>query len=136
MKEWFLPAFATFIFWGLWSFIPKLTTRYISPRSAIVYEAAAGIVVAVVVLYLLGFQPETHPIGITLGLITGLLGFLGALAYLLAVSRGQVSLVVSLTALYPILSILLALVVLHEPITLKQGTGMFLALAAMVLIAT
>ncbi len=44
MKEWILPTVATFICWGLWSFIPKITTKYIDPKSAIIYEVVGGIV--------------------------------------------------------------------------------------------
>ena len=43
MKEWILPTVGTFICWGLWSFIPKITTKYIDPKSAIVYEVIGGI---------------------------------------------------------------------------------------------
>jgi transporter family protein len=77
-----------------------------------------------------------HPKGVALGITTGLLGFLGALFFLLAVSAGPVSLIVSLTALYPVISILLAVFILQEPITLKQGLGISFALVAMLLVAS
>jgi transporter family protein len=136
MREWILPAIGTFIFWGVWGFIPKLTTKYIDSKSAVVYEVIGGILVAVILLYILNFRPESHPRGIVLAMVTGVVGFLGSLTFLIAASRGQISLVVSLTALYPALSILLAIVILNEPITLKQGMGIFLALIAMLLVAT
>ena len=136
MKEWVFPALGTFIFWGFWGFIPKLTTKYISPKSAIVYEVVGGFLVAIMVLYSLNFRPEMNPKGFALAITTGVFGFLGALCYLLAVSKGPVSLVVTLTALYPVLSILLAVIILNEPITLKQGVGILLALGAMLLIVT
>ena len=136
MKEWVLPAFGTFIFWGFWGFIPKLTTKYISPKSAIVYEVLGGFLVAIMVMYSMNFRPEMNPKGLALAITTGVFGFLGAFCYLLAVSKGPVSLVVTLTALYPVLSILLAVIIFNEPITLKQGAGILLALGAMLLIAT
>lgn len=136
MKEWVLPTCGAFIVWGLWSFIPKITVRYISPKSAVVYEVLGGILVAIMVLYSLNFRPDIHPKGVALGIITGLLGFLGALFFLFAVSHGPVSLIVTLTALYPVISILLAIVILHEPITLKQGVGIIFALTAMFLVAS
>jgi transporter family protein len=42
MKAWRLPTAGTFFCWGLWSFIPKITTRYIDPKSAIIYEVIGG----------------------------------------------------------------------------------------------
>jgi transporter family protein len=136
VREWIVPALGTFIFWGLWGFIPKLTTKYVNPMSAIVYEAIGGILIAVLALCLLRFHPDTHSGGIVLAVAAGVVGFLGAITYLIAVSKGQISLVVSFTALYPALSILLAVIVLNEPITLKQGLGILLALIAMLLVAT
>ena len=135
MRDWILPAIGTFFFWGLYGFIPKITIRHISPMSAIVYSALGGIPVAIFALILLNFRPEAHPRGILLALITGAIGTLGALGFILAVSKGQVSLVVSFTALYPALTILLAVVLLHESLTLRQGIGVVMALIAMVLVA-
>jgi transporter family protein len=134
MRLWVLPAFGAFIVWGLWGFLPKITVRYISPKSALVYEILGGTLVAIVVLYTLNFRLDIHPKGMALGITTGILGFLGALFFLLAVAEGPLSLIAILTALSPVMSILLAILVLNEPITLKQGVGIILALAAILLI--
>ncbi|MFQ5944453.1 MAG: EamA family transporter [Anaerolineales bacterium] len=135
MKEWTLPAFGAFFVWGLWSFIPKITVKYISARSAVIYEVLGGIIVAAIVLYSVHFRPDVHPKGVALGITTGVLGFLGALFFLVAVSKGPVSLIATLTALYPVISILLAILVLNEPITLKQGVGIVFGLVAMFLVS-
>ena len=44
--------------------------------------------------------------------------------------------IVTLTALYPIITIALAAVLLKEPVTLKQGFGMVLAVLSIILLAT
>ncbi len=135
MKAWIFPATATIIFWGLFGFIPKITTRYISPTSAIIYGAFAGIPVALIILAIMRFQLDTEPRGVILAGITGVLGLLGALGYLVAVSRGPVSLISPITALYPALTILLAMVFLGETLVLRQWVGVGMALAAVLLIA-
>ncbi len=135
MKAWIFPATATIIFWGLFGFIPKITTRYISPTSAIVYGAFAGIPVALIILAIMRFQLDTEPRGVILAGITGVLGMLGALGYLVAVSRGPVSLISPITALYPAVTILLAMVFLGETLVLRQWVGVGMALAAVLLIA-
>ena len=61
MKAWFLPAFLTLIFWGIWGFIPKLTTRYIDPMNAVVFEVAGAMLFGLLMLFFLKFHPETHP---------------------------------------------------------------------------
>ena len=135
MKSWFDPAILTLIFFGMWGFFPKITTRYIEPKSALVYEVAGGALVGLSVLVWLSFKPQVHPVGTFLGVITGIFGFVGALFFLYAVSRGNASIVVTLSALYPLVVILLSRIFLDEPITLKQGIGIALALISMVLFA-
>lgn len=136
MKEWLLPTLGTFILWGFWSFIPKITTKYISPRSAIVYEVIGGMIIGIVVLVSLKFKPDLHPKGVILAISTGALGLGGALCFLYAASKGPITLVAMLSALYPIVAIMLAMVFLGEMISIKQAVGVALGLLAMLLIAT
>ena len=136
MKEWLLPTFGTIVFWGLWGFIPKITTKYISPKSAIVFETLGGIILGIVILISLKFKPDIHPKGVLLAVLTGLLGFAGALCFLYAALKGPISLIAVLSALSPIITVVLAMFFLNETITLKQGLGIVLGLGAVVLIAT
>jgi transporter family protein len=103
---------------------------YISPLSAVVFEVLGGMIVGACVLFFIGFRPEMDPRGVGLAMITGTLGFLGALCYLIAIRKGKVSVIVTLTALYPIVSILLAHFILHESITIKQVIGIIFACLA------
>ena len=135
MKEWILPTFGAFMCWGLWSFIPKITTRYLEPKSAIVYEVLGGVLLAAIAVFVLNVRPDIHPQGIALAITTGMLGFLGAFCFLVAVSKGPVTIVATLSALYPIVSIMLAVVVLHETLSLRQCAGIALALLSVILVA-
>ena len=136
MKEWVLPTVGTFICWGLWSFIPKITTKYIDPRSAIIFEVIGGIVLSLIVLSVTNFRLEVHPKGIAWAGMAGLVGFVGALCFLFAVSRGPVSIIAPLSALYPILSVTLAIIFLNETVTIKQGLGIIFAVLAVILVST
>lgn len=64
MKEWLFPTFGTFVLWGLWSFIPKIITKYISPKSAIIFEVIGGMIIGIIVLVSLKFKPDLHPKGV------------------------------------------------------------------------
>jgi transporter family protein len=132
MKSWFLFSLITIILWGSWGFLPKLTTRYIGPKSAILYQVFGAVIVGIVALVVVRFKPETHPRGIFLGVITGMAGLFGAMAFLYAMSRGKASVVVTMTALYPLIVIFLSYFFLHEPITVKQCIGIILALSAII----
>jgi transporter family protein len=69
-------------------------------------------------------------------LISGILNALGAWALFAAMkSGGKASIVAPLTALYPLVVVLLVPFVLHEAITLLQGVGVVCALTAVVLLS-
>lgn len=130
MNTWIVPAFVTLICWGLWGFIPKLTTRYIGPMSAMVYETIGALIVGSVVLVLLEFRPDVHPKGIGLAITTGVLGLTGALGFLFAVKSGKVSVVAMFTALSPVITVALGYLLLKEPVTAKEWMGIVSAFIA------
>ena len=136
MSNWILPTIVTFICWGIWGFIPKITTQYISPMSAIIYETIGAGIMGFVVLTLIGFRPEIHAKGIGLAIATGVLGMTGALGFLFAVKSGKVSIVAMFTAMSPVITILLAYFLLKEPITLREGLGLLFAFTAIYFFTT
>jgi len=136
MNDWFIFAILALLTWGLWGFFPKLATNYINPKSSLIYMALGTVIVGIIVLFLVGFKPEIHTKGITFAILAGIAGGLGALFFLFAVSRGKLSVVVTTSALYPLVTIILASIILKEPITLKQGIGILFALVAMILFSS
>ena len=133
MKTWILPALGTLVCWGFWAFIPKLTTRYISPMSAVVYESLGALMMGAVVLALLDFRPDANAKGIILALATGMLGMAGGLGFLFAVRSGKVAVVAMFTSLSPLITIALGYLLLNETITLKEGLGILSAFIAIFL---
>ncbi|MBN1755666.1 EamA family transporter [bacterium] len=133
MSNWFIYTLVVLFMWGLWGFFPKLATNYLDPRSAMVFGAMGSLVIALGVASTIGFKVQVHPKGILFAVLTGVCGSLGALFFLIAVSKSKATLVVTSTSLYPLITILLAFIFLNETITLKQGLGMFFALIALLL---
>ncbi len=136
MREWVIPSLGVFVAWGIWGFLPKLTVRYLPPRDAVIYEILGGVLLAVILMVLYGPRLQTDWRGVALSAITGLVGFVGALLYLRAVVNGPVSLVTTISALYPVLVIAMAYFVLGETINLRQGVGVGMAMVAIYLIAS
>ena len=136
MNEWLIFTLAALLMWGLWGFFPKLSIGFLSPKSALVFEMVGAMIVGVVVLAILGFKLEFSSQGAIFAILTGIAGACGALFFLYAISKGSLSVTVTLTAIYPLISVILAFLILNEPITLKQGIGMVLALVAMAMLAS
>jgi bacterial/archaeal transporter family protein len=134
--NWLIYALCSTVLYGCWGFFSKLATNHINSYSVLIYETLGTVLVALFVLVRLEFKPQVEAWGIFYALLIGIFGVLATLFFLLAVSQGQASVVITLTALYPVVSIVLAAVILRESITLRQGMGIALAIAAMLLCST
>jgi drug/metabolite transporter (DMT)-like permease len=73
---------------------------------------------------------------VTLAVVCGVMDMLANALYLLAAQQGPLSLVVTLSSLYPASTVLLARIILSERLNRWQLTGVGCALAAVVLIVT
>ncbi len=136
IESWFVLTLMTLVLWGLWGFFTRLSTKYVDPKSALIYEVIGTVIVGVTVMALAGFKPQLHPRGALFGILTGVVVTLGSVTFLYAVSQGKTAVVVTVSALYPVVTLALAFAFLHEPITFKQVMGIIAALIAIVLFAT
>lgn len=133
MNSWFFHALVAVTLYGLWGFFPKLAVGFMPPRSVLIWQAAGVVAVALLTFAVNGFRVEAPPRGILFATLAGASGMAGTLFYIIAASRGRISLVVSLTALYPVFTLALAAWFLREPLSLRQMAGMLLAMVAVVL---
>ncbi|MCI0354450.1 MAG: DMT family transporter [Acidobacteria bacterium] len=106
---------------GLW---PLIAARVVS----VAFFSLAGLVARERLL------PRRESMWIVIG--GGALDMLANILYLLAVRRGLLSIVATLTALYPASTIILARIVLGERLRLLQLAGVACAVAAIVLIVS
>lgn len=68
-------------------------------------------------------------------ILAGILGSLGYVFFIKALERGKASIVIPLTALYPAITVVFALLLLKEKITVLQALGIVLALVATILMS-
>ncbi len=130
VAPWFWFAIVTLVSWGVVGMLQKLSTNYISAESSLIW---------LVVGYLL-LEPLLYPgrsvlhysrWNLAWAVISGTLNALGALALFAALkSGGKASIVSPLTALYPLVVILLVPFLLHESISGLQGIGVICTLIA------
>jgi drug/metabolite transporter (DMT)-like permease len=79
-------------------------------------------------------HPFPDPASLRIIVISGLIDMVANILYLLAVRRGSLSLVATLTSLYPAATVILARYILQERLTRTQWTGVACAAAAILLI--
>jgi len=136
MQHWVVFSLLALLLWGLWGFFSKLSTWYLDPKSATIMQGIAALAVTLAVIALLGARPQVHPLGLTTAFIAGLALWSGMVAFIYALgSGGKAAVVVPMTALYPLVTIILSLGVLKEKVDAVHALGILLALIAVFLLS-
>lgn len=136
MRDWIIFSLLTLLFWGLWAFFPRFAVAYINPRSMVVYQTVGQIVAVAALLLFMGWNVEWHPLGGFYAALTGVFGVTGFYFYSLAIQKGNASVVTAITALYPMVAVVLFFLIFREVVTMKQGIGIAMALGAVVLLSS
>ena len=122
--------------WGIVGLLQKLSTNYVSAESALIW-LVVGWALLTPWIYPGRALLTLSARSILLILVSAGCNTLGAWALLAAMrSGGKVSVVVPFTALYPLVVVLVAPIVLHESISRLQGMGVLCALMAVFLLST
>jgi len=135
MTEWLPSALLALFSFGLWGLFTKFAIIHIDSKSALVFQSLGVLLVGFFTLTLLNFKPATDMKGLSFGLLTGIAYGIGCLFYFIAVDKGKVMTVVTLTALYPLVTIIFSYFLFRETISLKQFLGIACALAAIFLMS-
>lgn len=136
MTRWLVFSIATILLWGFWGLQSKLAVDRVSPwMNQVLFPA--GLLPPVIWLAASGRMAASAQWrwGAFYGFLTGILGGAGNVAFYLAIARGgKVSIVVALTSLFPLVTVILARLVLRESISRPQAMGLVLSIVAIILI--
>lgn len=133
---WLIFAMIALVFWGITGVTQKLSTNAISTELSFLWFGVAMVALALIVLPVV--VPHWHLAAkdFWLAVVGGTLNSLGAYTSFAALEKGgKASIVIPLCYLYPLLSIVLAIVFLHETLTRPQMVGIILALVAAILLS-
>lgn len=133
---WLAYALIALFLWGITGVTQKLSTNNISSQLSFLWFIFAMLTIAFVVLWTVPIQWHMQPKVFWLGVLGGALNGLGALTSFVAFEKGgKASIVVPICYLFPIVTVLLAVTVLHESLTRVQVVGVITALVAAVLLS-
>lgn len=116
---------------GLWGLFTKLSVNVVDSRTAFVYQALGVILAAIISIFYYHSKLQISGIGLIYSLLIGITYSLGCLYYFEAASKGSISTVVTITALYPLVTILLSVLLLKESLNIRQILGIVFALISM-----
>ena len=133
MPRWLAFTVLTMLLWGGWGVLGKPLSAELSSWQLQV-TSTAGLLPVIGGLFLSPrLRGGAHrKLGCLQAFAAGLIGSLGNVAYYQTLALGgKASSVVPLTALYPVVTIILALILLRERLNVVQGAGIGLSLAAL-----
>jgi len=132
---WLVYSLIVVFFWGIVGVFQKLGANHSTPDSLMVWTTI-GYVILLPFLFTGSHLTTLPPMAIAVGLLAGFANGLGAWFLLIALNKGATAPVaVPFTALYPLLTIVLAITFLGERLTRTQALGISLALTAAVLLS-
>ncbi len=125
-----------FLAWGIWGLTAKIAIKHLGIQALVWGQIAA---VAMFPLYFLLFKEmlplKMDSVGIAWSLLTGALGILGTLFLYLTLREAPASIVIPLSALYPVVTVILAYLFLHEEPSPTRVLGVVFALMAVWLLS-
>lgn len=136
MPRWLTYTLSATAIWGVWGIVSAMVAREVLPLETQVISTL-GVVPAALLLFLSpGWKQSANlKLGILLAALTSLSGTAGNLCLLRALSlRGPVSIVLPVSGMFPLVTALMAMLLLRERINRMQIIGLVLALAAIYLI--
>lgn len=132
--KWFWYSVLCVLCWGGWALCSKIGSYQI-PAKAMQFIFTFGTVpVALALLVARHFRLEKSPQGIFYAVANGILAGIGGLALFAAYrSGGNTSVITAATALYPMITVVLAVLILRERLTKLQVVGLGFAAAAIII---
>jgi transporter family protein len=132
--RWFWYSLLCILCWGGWALLAKLGSREIPAEASQFFFAWGALPVALVLLAGRRWKLERNAKGIFYSVANGILSGIGGWALFAAYrSGGNTSVITAATAMYPLISVVLAVVVLRERLSLLHVLGLGFAAAAFII---
>jgi transporter family protein len=134
--QWLTYCLACLLLWGVWGVLAKVAAGRMSPYDEQILFTFGSLPVAAAALWRLKGRLEMNRSGAVCGILNGIFAGLGLVAYYAAMEQGPASIVATVTALFPLLTVMLATIVLRERVNRFQLVGIATALGSILLLAS
>jgi transporter family protein len=133
---WLGFAILALVMWGITGVTQKLSTNRISSESSFLWFCWAMVALSAAVVAVVHTHWALGTTVVVCAVAGGTLNGLGAWTSFRALeSGGKASIVISLISLFPLLTVVLAVALLHERLTAMQMAGAVVAIAAAILLS-
>jgi uncharacterized membrane protein len=137
LNMWMVFAFLAFLSYCIWGVTNGLVSKHIDPYSGIFFSSIGYLIAGIVSISIGGINFDGFTLnGIMYGVILGLATGLGGLFVLMAIHKGGItSIVVVMTALYPLGTLVFDHMLLGENMSLHKVVGVLLAVVSIILMS-
>ncbi len=138
LPRWLVFSLLTILLWGVWGAVSKIASDGVDAITNQVFFTF-GLLPLILIVWR---SPRNagggtgRRAGLAWAFLTGILGGTGNIAFFRALAMGgKASIVAPVTALFPLVTVVLALTLLHERMGIAQKIGLVLALTAIYLLS-
>lgn len=133
MKDSIFLILSIIIFWGLWGFFSKLAVQKIGLQAS--FWSVLSLILIIIIL--LSVNNQLLPIksnfsGISIAILAGIFSGLATILFYILLGKTPAGYLVAMTALYPLVTILLSIIFLKEPLSLQRIIGITLAILGLI----
>lgn len=139
IPAWLAYSLLTIVVWGAWGALSKVASADVDTNTNQIFFTVGLVpLIAIVLVKSKTLKSgQDRRAGMAWAFLTGILGGTGNLAFFQAlVIGGKASIVIPATGLFPLVTVLLAAIFLHERLGNPQKIGVAAALAAIYLLST
>lgn len=132
--RWFWYSMICVVCWGGWALLSKLGSQEVPPDTMQFLFTLGTLPVGIALLILRGGKLEKSRRGIAYGVLNGVLSGVGGLTLFAAYhTNGNTTLITATSALYPMITVVLAVLILRERFRPIQALGLVFAAIAIVI---
>ena len=132
--RWLWYSLLCVLCWGGWALLSKLGSREIPPETMQFLFTVGALPIGLALMILRRGKLEKSAKGISYAVLNGILSAVGGLTLFAAYHTNSSTTVITVaTSLYPMITVVLAVLILRERLTAKQALGLAFAGAAIVL---
>jgi uncharacterized membrane protein len=133
---WFWYSIVCVLCWGGWAMLSKIGSQEIPPDTMQFLFTIGTVPIGLALLIARRGKLEKNPRGITYGVLNGILSGVGGLTLFAAYhTNGNTAVITVATSLYPIVTVLLAVLILRERLGLRQVFGLVFAAISIVILS-
>ncbi len=138
LPRWLAFSLLTILLWGAWGAVSKVASDGVDANTNQIFFTF-GLLPLILMVWRSPRNTgggEKRRTGLAWAFLTGILGGTGNIAFFHALAMGgKASIVAPVTALFPLVTVILAVTLLHERVGTAQKVGLVLALTAIYLLS-